>query len=74
MNMFSFLKEAQQVTKKWIPSYNNERPYSSFKGLPPIEFAKIRSENKSNGKNVFFRWSKFRVGFKPTIDHMLDLI
>ena len=54
MNMFSFLKEAQQVTKKWIPSYNNERPHSSFKGLPPIEFAKIRSENERDGKNVFF--------------------
>ena len=54
MNIFSLLKEAQQVTKKWIPSYNNERPHSSFKGLPPVEFAKTRSENKSDGENVFF--------------------
>ena len=50
MNLFSHLQEVREITRKWLISYNEERPHESLAGMTPISFAlqhMKRLENKS---------------------------
>lgn len=40
MNLFYTVKEASEIIKDWQWRYNERRPHSSLKGLPPAEFAR----------------------------------
>ncbi len=42
MNLFNNLREVKQITRKWLVSYNTERPHQSLAGLPPVQFADMR--------------------------------
>ena len=59
MNMFSFLKEAQQVTKKWIPSYNSV-PIVLSRDYRLLNFRRYEVKMKAMVKMCFLKWSKFR--------------
>ena len=39
-NLFSSLREAQEITAKWRNAYNTERPHSALDWATPNEFAK----------------------------------
>ena len=38
-NWFTSLKDARQKIESWREDYNQQRPHSSLKYLPPVEFA-----------------------------------
>ncbi len=42
-NLFSSLREAQDVTERWRISYNNHRPHSALNWATPNEFASLCS-------------------------------
>lgn len=37
---FNDIEESREILSEWIDHYNNERPYSSLKGLSPMEYLK----------------------------------
>ena len=39
MYLFNSLPEVDELLKKWLKMYNNERPHESLKGLPPTLFS-----------------------------------
>jgi putative transposase len=42
-SLFSTLREAQEITRKWRYAYNNERPHSALDWATPNEFSKLCS-------------------------------
>jgi putative transposase len=37
MHEFSTIKEAQNTAKKWLWTYNNERPNMAIGGITPVQ-------------------------------------
>ena len=41
--MFSSLKEVRSISEEWLEEYNAIRPHDALGGLPPYQFASLRS-------------------------------
>lgn len=48
INLFNHLQEVREITKKWLISYNEERPHESLAGMSPISFAQQRMRKGVN--------------------------
>ncbi len=49
MYVFESLSEVREITEKWMPEYNEERPHDSLGNLTPWEYlAKHQSSETSN--------------------------
>jgi putative transposase len=46
-NWFTSLSDARRKIETWRQDYNQQRPHSSLKYLPPAEFARIRTEMRA---------------------------
>jgi putative transposase len=46
-NWFTSLNDARRKIEDWRRDYNQERPHSSLKYLPPAEFARARLETRA---------------------------
>lgn len=55
MNIFSSLREVQEITRMWLKEYNEERPHESLAGLPPSQFAIWRNKlaNTNQGEQFY---------------------
>ena len=42
MYLFESLVEVEQITKRWMQSYNEERPHESLGKVAPVDFARAR--------------------------------
>lgn len=52
-NLFSSLKDAEQVIEKWRIEYNEERPHSSLNGKTPNEVMRVEEETlKLTGTSI----------------------
>ena len=52
--VFESLSQVQEITRRWIKSYNEERPHSSLGQIPPAMFRR----QVENAKNSNFELSR----------------
>jgi putative transposase len=36
--VFDSIEQVREVTERWLPEYNEERPHDSLGGVPPLMF------------------------------------
>ena len=51
MYLFESLGEVNQLTKRWMQSYNEERPHESLGNVAPVDFARAREVSTSLVRN-----------------------
>lgn len=50
--LFRTLKEAREITERWLAEYNNERPHESLNNLTPEEY-RLMAENPEVSKSAW---------------------